>query len=72
MRRNYVGEGIPLSLTVLPLPPVAKVIEDIRFSSCSHHHHPKKPLTNFLFIYFDLPVCPATQVPGSPLPAEVL
>jgi hypothetical protein len=25
----YLGEGIPLSLAVLPLPPVAKVAEDI-------------------------------------------
>jgi hypothetical protein len=65
-------EGIPLPLALLPLPPVAKVVEDLfRFSRCSDPP-PPKPLTNFLYIYFDLHVCPVTQVPGSPLPAEGL
>jgi hypothetical protein len=39
---------------VLPLPPVAKVAEDIL--DFWLQSPPWKPLTNFLFIYFDLPV----------------
>jgi hypothetical protein len=68
MRRNYVGEGILAFLAFLPLPPVAKVVEN--FFPGAATTPPRKPLTNFLSIYFDLPVCPVTQVPGSPLPAE--
>jgi hypothetical protein len=53
-----VGEGIPLSLD-LPLPLVGKVMEDLQIF---HVHPPPEMIFDQSLIYFDLPVCPETQV----------
>jgi hypothetical protein len=55
MRRNSSGRGRWL----LPLPPVAKVLEDLQVFQVQQ---PWEMTFDQSLIYFDLPVCPATQV----------
>jgi hypothetical protein len=49
MRRNYVGEGIPLFLAFLPLPPVAKVLEDFFRVQPPPPPSPQKAFLIYLF-----------------------
>jgi hypothetical protein len=63
-----MGEGIPLSHALLPLPPVAKVMG----KTFRYVHPTGVTQINFLSVCFALLVCLVTQVLGSPLPAEGL
>jgi hypothetical protein len=54
-----VGEGISLSLLLFPLPLVAKVMKDFQVFWVQP---PPQMTFDQSLIYFDLPICPVTQV----------
>jgi hypothetical protein len=68
-----MGEGVPLSNALPLLPPVAKVMgETFRYTQLQPPGQSDPDQFIFLLVHLILPVCLATQVPGSPLPAEGL
>jgi hypothetical protein len=67
MRRNYIGRRHPSLPCSCHCHLWLRSRRGFRYFKCSHH---TEMTSDQSLIYFDLPVCPVTQVPESPLPSE--